>query len=351
MPTIRAIVEYGVPAALCLALASRSLRFAGGVAALLLAAWFCWSVDDQPRRILQRRGFFGVLSVESIPWTAASDDRTTLLRLWNGTAIHGQQFRDRVNEARDRGLRAEPLAYYHRSGPLGQVLAAYNKSPSRSLGVIGLGTGTLAAYALPGQKIDFYEIDPIVRDIALGKGSKFTFVSDARARGARPELHLGDARLVMEREPLAPADRYGLLIIDAFSSDAVPIHLLTREALRLYQERLQEDGILCFHISNRYLELRPVLANIAAAEGLAGYAQLDKEIRVPGKFASQWVMLARRPEHLARLTTADTRIALFAGAGPLAALLPAPWEPLVPDPRIGVWADDYSNLLSVFKRF
>jgi hypothetical protein len=353
MATLRAAVQYGLPALLCWALgwalAGRPVRFAASTAALLLAAWFSWAAVEQPRRVLQRRGFFGVLGVEVIPWPG--DERTTLVRLWNGTAIHGQQFRDPTNERADRQLRAEPLAYFHRTGPLGRVLATYNRS-DRPLGVIGLGGGTLAAYALPGQKIDFYEIDPLVRDLALGPDSRFTFVSDARSRGARPALRLGDARLMMEREPLAPADRYGILVVDAFSSDAIPVHLMTRESLRLYLERVRDDGILCFHISNRYLHLRPVLANIAAAEGLTGRVWVDTNIRsIPGKFASEWVVLARRPEQLERLGTTGTRRALAAVAGSVATLWSAPWEPLEPDPKVGVWTDDYSNLLSVFKHF
>jgi hypothetical protein len=358
----RAAVQYGLPALLCWAfgwaLAGRPLRFAAGTGALLLAAWLCQDAAEQHRRVLQRRGFFGVLGVDVHLLTASSGERRTLVQLWNGTAIHGRQFREPCDEARDRRLRSEPLAYYHCTGPLGRVLAAYNTSPARPLGVIGLGGGTLAAYALPGQKVDFYEIDPLVRDLALGPDSPFTFVADARSRGARPALRLGDARLVMEREPLAPADRYGILVVDAFSSDAIPVHLMTRESLRLYLERLRDDGVLCFHISNQYLHLRPVLANLAAAEGLTGKAWLDldpristNDPRVMAKLASEWVVLARRPEQLERLGTPGTRRALAAAAGSVATLWSAPWEPLEPDPKVALWTDDYSNLLSVFKHF
>src|SRR5262249_42670260 len=157
---------------------------------------------------------------------------------------------------------------------------------------------------------------------------------------------------VMERESLAPADRYGILVVDAFSSDAIPVHLMTRESLRLYLERVREDGILCFHISNRYLHLRPVLANIAAAEGLTGKVWVHTNVRwMGGKFAPEWVIPARRPEQLERLGTTGTRRALAAVAGPVATLWSAPWEPLEPDPKVAIWTDDYSNLLSVFKHF
>jgi hypothetical protein len=365
---IRDILALGLPAVLCYTFVERSLRFGLGVGAVLLGSAFCAGVEEG--LIFQKRSFFGVLRVES------SEEKFEgitfpIRQLVHGTTLHGMQVLDEV-------WREVPMTYYHISGPVGQAFTLYNTDPERPYAVIGLGTGTMACYAKPGQHVTFYDIDPVVRDISFKEGDPyFTYVEDARKRGANMELILGDARMTMKRLELAPNEKYRLLVIDAFSSDAIPIHLITREALKVYLDHVAEDGIICFHISNRYLDLKPVLANLAEKEGLAGVFENDNKTRdYLGKSASTWVMLARKPEYLKKLTDSVQfngeqkllKEALQplscwpdAGAGVAAvgfALcgmveeLEAPWKDLAPEVAqdVGEWTDDYSNLLSVFNR-
>jgi hypothetical protein len=278
------ILAYGLPAVFCYTFVERPLRFGLGVGAMLLASSVSNLTDES--LVFQTRSFFGVLRVE---------EDGHYRRLVHGTTMHGKQFL--LPE-----LRGEPLTYYHRTGPIGRVMAAYSPNGERNLAVIGLGTGTMAAYARPGQSITFYDIDPSVRDISFNTDKYFTYVSDARARGALVQpLVLGDARLTMERQQLSESEKYGIIVVDAFSSDAIPIHLITWEALKIYLDKMTEDGILAFHISNRYLDLKPVLANLADQEGLACLYQSDDDEDYPGKARSTWVMLARKEEYLARL--------------------------------------------------
>jgi hypothetical protein len=163
---------------------------------------------------------------------------------------------------------------------------------------------------------------------------------------------MGDARLTLERQHLSDDEKYGILVVDAFSSDAIPIHLLTREAVRLYLDRVRPDGFLLFHISQRYLDLRPVLANLAADSSLGGYVFTDDGDPLAGKAASTWVALLRPPPSPGRHSGLAEPTALGSRTGalePSRPPLPGPWQPLVPAPEVGVWTDDYSNLLSVFK--
>jgi spermidine synthase len=373
---LRRILTYGVPLVMCYTFVERSLRFALGVGAVLLASSFCGTLENSV--LHQERSFFGVLKVENEA-DRVNSQVYLFRRLIHGTTLHGMQFLDE-----DR--RDEPLTYYHITGPIGQVMQVYNKDNRRNLAVIGLGTGTMASYARPGQHLTFYDIDPVVRRLSFDEGDPyFTFVEDARRRGAQLELVMGDARLTMERKQLADVEKYGVIVVDAFSSDAIPIHLITQEALNVYLDKLAENGLLCFHISNRYLDLRPVLLNLARAHDppLAAVYQSDnREENYPGKSSSTWVMLARKSEYLDGLRQLNEYEDLRKGA--LRELLPlmlwpdngsglaaqsyllyglfsqeilkhpSKWEELQPDEtwpdlqKVGVWTDDYSNLLSVF---
>jgi hypothetical protein len=264
--------------------------------------------------VLRERGFFGVLRV------SFSESRR-LIGLWHGVTIHGWQNTDPAE-------RAVPLSYYHRDSPIGQVFAAFSgPSAKSSIAVVGLGTGTLASYAGAGQQITFYEIDPAIERLARD-ASYFTYLHDCEERGAKLNVVRGDARLRLAQA----TDRYGLICIDAFSSDAIPTHLLTREALRVYLDRLSDDGIIAFHISNRYFKLETVVANLAADAGLVGLLQNEPPLsaadRGLGKYDSKWALLARRHEDLGELTR-DER-----------------WEPLQGHQGSAVWTDDYSNPLS-----
>ena len=358
---VLAILTYGVPTVLCYTFVERSLRFGLSVGALLLATGFTTLFDGGTK--FQERSFFGVLKVEQ--------DRF-FQRLVHGTTLHGKQFLDKDNHG-------EPLTYYHRTGPIGQVMASYN-TPDKdgkypNCAFIGLGTGTMACYAQKGQHVTFYDIDPVVKAIAFDTDRYFTFIKDAKDRGAKVDLILGDARLTMEAKQLKPEELYKIVVVDAFSSDAIPIHLITRNALQMYLTKITEDGLICFHVSNRYLTLEPVLANLAKAENLECLYFSDNDETDPGKARSTWVVLAKSKKALSGLLTQEKLNPLQkewevplrqmsvlslgkpGGPGDIALILSgalkgleAPWEPVKTDPKVGIWTDDYSNLWSVFNK-
>ena len=271
-------------------------------------------------QVLVRRSFFGVLRV------TRDTDAKGYVDLRHGTTLHGRQ-------SLDPERRGSPLSYYHRKGPVGRLFDEMERRHTvLRTAVIGLGAGTVAAYARPGDQMTFYEIDRLVRDIALDP-KYFTYVSDAETRGALVRLELGDARVRLDavrRE--RPGERYDLIVVDAFTSDAIPVHLVTREALRLYLSVLAPDGIVAFHVSNRYLRLDPVVARLAADAGLEGrLLGTDDSPDEDGAARSTWVVLAQTP-------------------GALGALAGSPgWTPLDPPAGTVAWTDDFHDLLGVFK--
>lgn len=256
-------------------------------------------------------------------WT----QRGVMHKLVHGTTLHGRQQVEPPSN--------EPLTYYHRTGPLGQLFRALPRLERADIAAIGLGTGSVAAYGRPTNSITFYEIDPTVRRLAEDE-RYFTYLRDCPAR---KQFVMGDARLKLEEH--GQPGEYDLIIVDAFSSDAIPVHLLTREAMELYVSRLKDDGVIALHISNRYLDLEPVAARIAKELGLATLRMNDDHRRLPGKQASTWIMLARKQEVLAPLKE----------LGPMTyhgQSIPAPvWEPLTASADSPLWTDDFSNILSV----
>jgi spermidine synthase len=198
------------------------------------------------------------------------------------------------------------------------------------VGVLGLGVGTLAAYAQPGDWYRFYEINPTVVDIAEGQGGRFSFLKDCRGEVT---VVTDDARLALERELAEGQPRnFDVLVLDAFSSDSIPIHLITKEAIAIYLQHLAPTGILAAHISNRHLDLRPVLWQIAREFNLSMLV-IDRPA-VPGDdgFSSRWVLLARDP--------ASLQISALQGHA-------VPYNESVPSLRL--WTDDYSNLFQILK--
>ena len=261
--------------------------------------------------LLRDRSFFGTHLVSE----------TNGLRLYgNGTTIHGGQ---RLVD--DHISRPEPLYYYHRNGPMAQVMTSKRGRAARRIGVVGLGVGSLACYMQPHQDWQFYEIDPMVEDIA--RNPRFFRFMEACAGDA--PVHLGDARIVLAaQEPQA----YDILVIDAYSSDSVPVHLTTDEAIRLYMRHLAPDGILVFHISNRYYAIDRPLGRSAAAQGLIGRKQ-----HYPGNVAqdpADWASIA------ATLTRSEDAL------GDL--VQDARWQALRDD-GAPVWTDDHADLLSILK--
>lgn len=282
----------------------RPLRLALAIGALLLLDLTDWGLHDI---VYRERTFFGTLKVE--------EDRDEGLRyLEHGTTFHGAEFMDR-----DRHLRL--VGYYHPQGPIGQVLRLIGGTArTAEVAVVGLGTGTLACYGHAGERWRFYEIDPAVERIARSR--YFDYLAECPPD---KQVILGDARLSLSREP---DRRFGTIILDAFTSDAIPVHLLTREALALYLDKLAPDGLLLIHISNRYFDLTGPLARAAASLGVAAVHRDDDDEIEKGdyKSASHWVIFARKPEALAFLQ-GDPR-----------------WQPLPPVPG-RPWTDDFSNVI------
>ena len=286
----------------------RPLQFGLGVAALLAVSLCC--PNEGGHLLHAERSFFGVLRVTEDPlWNTHS--------LSHGSTTHGSQ-------SLDQNERREPLTYYHRTGPLGQIFRTLQpRRPLAEIGVLGLGTGAIAAYGQAGERITFYEIDPAVEHIAR-KTQYFTYLADCRAK---VEVVMGDARLSLVHGPLRTFD---LLVVNVFSSDSVPIHLVTREAIRIYVDRLADHGLLAIHISSRFLNLGPIVGRLAKDAGLAVWICQDLDASAPGKLASDWVVMARRAEDLASL-----------------ARDPA-WRPLDADGG-RVWTDDFSNVVGAIQ--
>ncbi|MGA2984878.1 MAG: fused MFS/spermidine synthase [Terriglobia bacterium] len=306
-------VIFGPAALGCLRFGTRPRRFGLGLAALVLAS----QVYAGPfAHILHReRSFYGVYRV--------SDDAEKNYRvLFHGGTAHGVQ-------SLDPRRACDPLAYYTRSGPIGQVFGAFQESPvEKEVAVIGLGAGVMACYHQPQQGFTFYEIDPAVLHIAQDR-RYFTYLSDC---GPPVRVVLGDARLSLRD---APAHGYGMMVLDAFSGDSIPTHLLTREALALYLTKLAPNGVLAFHISNRYLDLEGVLGDLARDAGLSCVrnddVQVSEDEKREGKFASWWVAMARNANDLEALKS-DTG-----------------WRPLQAVPGARVWTDDFSNIVSILR--
>lgn len=319
-------LQFGIPLVGAFLLVTRPIRFALGMAVLL--GFGIYNQDSGYEVLLRDRTFFGVLTVrnERVEVTihqphGMSTTRVETYRvLKHGTTYHGFQSLDPD--------RADiPLTYYFPAGPIGQVMTTFADSPiRRRVGVVGLGAGTLAAYSKPGERWTFYEIDPEVVRIARDP-AYFTYLQ--RARGELDYV-IGDGRLSIEAEP---DGAIGILVIDAFSSDAIPVHMLTTEAIALYRQKVRDDGIIALHISNRHLDLARVVAAIARDLDMAGRIeesyptdQQDDE----QMFASTWVILARDESAFGPLAH-DTR-----------------WQRLAPRPGDRAWTDAYSNLLGVF---
>jgi spermidine synthase len=310
------VLKFAVPVILCSFCAKRPVRFGLSVGALLLVS-LLWQ-DTDSAVLYRERSFFGILKVERTGNTH---------KLLHSTTLHGMQNRDPFYQR-------TPLTYYHPNGPIGQVFTALaGTTMLQHIALIGLGTGTLAAYGEPGQSFTFYEIDPAVQRIASDQ-RYFTYIQDSIERGVTLKIELGDARLKIAE---AADGQYGLIVLDAFSSDAIPVHLITREALHLYLAKLSDGGLVAIHISNRYLDLAPVLGNLAQAAHLVGLIQSDSgdqtgSLATSSQWSSSWVVLARHAKDLGTLAADAQR-----------------WRRLAGRTAVGVWTDDFSNLFSVFQ--
>jgi SAM-dependent methyltransferase len=303
------LLVFGPPGVLAYLTSRRSsLRFAGAVGALLLVG--SRYEGEAGRMLYAERTFYGTNRV-----TLARDG--TCHRLWHGNTLHGEQ-------SLDPRRRREPLCYYSRSGPLGDVFRAASPTQRARVGVVGLGAGAAACYAQPGEHWSFFELDPGVVRIARDP-RYFTFLG---ACAARVDTVPGDGRLSLAREP---DGGFGLLLMDAYSSEAVPVHLLTREALVLYGRKLRPDGWLVFHASNRHIDLAQVMAALAADGGWTALIRRNRDLGpaelASGKAPSVYLVLAREGAGLGTLATLGT------------------WQPPPSPGRWPVWTDQYASVL------
>lgn len=248
------------------------------------------------------RNFYGSLRVV---------DQDGMRTLYHGTIKHGSQFLAPAH-------RDWPTTYYGHPSGIGLALRACCTGPKR-VGVIGLGAGTLASYGAPGDTFRFYEINPQVIDLAR---SRFSFLRDS---AARIEIVPGDARLSLEREP---PQHFDVLAVDAFSGDAIPVHLLTREAFAVYQRHLAPAGILAIHVSNQYLDLAPAVVRVASAAGFQSAKLVSPRDDSTALSSATWVLITTRPDFLSRPEIAAATVPLG-------------------NRHVSLWTDDYNNLLEV----
>jgi hypothetical protein len=303
------LVVLVLPMILAYTLRRRPLIFVLSLAAVIAGSMV---VNVANRTLHVERNFFGVLRV-------TSNDDDSMHVIFHDSTIHGREF-----TAQDR--RCEPISYFHREGPLGYVFGAFRASPApKNVAIVGLGAGAIIAHALPSEHWTYYEINPAVVGIARDK-RYFSYVEECAQ--VPFNVVLGDARLRLRE---APDATYGLIIMDAFSSDAVPVHLISQQALDLYLSKLAPGGLLVFHISNRNLDLKPVAADLAASRDLASVYLGDGTFDpVKAKDPSAWVVMMRKQDDSGVLAKTPISQPLFADGKHL-------------------WTDDFSNLLSVFK--
>lgn len=304
---VRSAVVLGVPLILCFFAVDHVRRFAATYGAVFLISYSFHTVNPGVTVSLQKRSFFGVHRVVSnVRW----------FKLLHGNTIHGMQ---------DRKNPTTPLTYYYPTGPIGLVMKTYGDR-LHNVALVGLGVGSLAAYGRQGQNYTFYEIDPMVQYIARDSGY-FSFIKDSKAKVG---IVLGDARLTLAKSQ----EKYDLIVLDAFSSDSIPVHLLTKEAIQMYVSKLTPNGFLAFHISNRYLDLADVLTATGKSVGLGALTDDDAPIfdeGDKGKTMSRWLVLSRTESDVSDLiATRD-------------------WSAYDMNDPTRPWTDDFSNVLSAVR--
>ncbi len=275
-------------------------------AAVLIATQ---ALQFENESLVMLRSFYGTLRVKQ-----SGGLETQIRTLYHGTVAHGSQFLLAPKRLR-------PTTYYARGSGAGIALDSCRPGPKRA-GVIGLGVGSVAAYGRPGDVFRFYEINPQVEHIAR---SVFTYLKESQAK---VEVVLGDARLSLESEP---PQRFDVLLIDAFSGDAIPMHLLTKEAVSLYLSHLKPTGILAFHVSNTYLDLAPIVGQLAEFYGKQSILVHNKANPPEDENAADWVLAGNRPDLL--------RLRGIEKTG----------KPILFRPGLRIWTDDYSSVLQVLK--
>jgi SAM-dependent methyltransferase len=292
---------------------ARAVWIGSMAATLALIGYLGYEIRDfrEGSRLLVRN-FYGALRVHD---EGDGVEEAHMRKLTHGTINHGEEFLDAERHM-------HPTTYYGYKTGIGYTIQEAQRRLALRVGVIGLGTGTLAAYGRPGDTYRFYDINPLVIDIAR---TQFRFVPESKAK---VDIVLGDARLSLEREP---PQNYDVLAVDAFSSDAIPVHLLTREAFELYFRHLQPGGVLAVHVSNRHLNLVPVVAMAAESLGKRAAVIENDDDDDNAVFGSTWVMVSARQSFF---------------DNPFIHGLATPAKRM---PKLRLWTDDYSNLFQILK--
>ncbi|MEZ6140477.1 MAG: hypothetical protein R3B84_07895 [Zavarzinella sp.] len=360
------LILFGVPLLVSYLFVERPVRFAVCITCIFLGMYLNIyreeaRIKDPDLKAANFRSYYGAFKIQL---DDESDTEVLKLRVMShGSTVHGYQHLyakelsimdalmplgagDPISamaglmetqDARDRPGRI-PLSYYHRTAAVGDMFESFHELldvgvlKNSSVACIGLGTGTLAAYGEKDQKMTFFEIDPLVRKV-VEPPKYFTYLQDAKDAGVQLEFDMGDARLSLERS----SQRWGMILVDAFSSDSIPPHLLTKQAVELYFNHVEENGIVGIHISNRYLNLEPVVERIATELGLKAIVMTDyhgtdenKPGYIVGKNPSTWIALTKSPLALNALQQ-DSR-----------------WTSLESNPNVGLWTDDYFSILKIF---
>lgn len=313
LETTFGLIGTGIVALLVLGLSRRPVWYGAAVAAIFIVGAAYESTEETT--IFRGRTYFGVYKVERVG---------LFHQLYHGTTIHGVQHRD-------PDIQTEPISYYSREGPIGQMFRNLALKPEkRRIAIVGLGSGVISCYGRKGELWTFYEIDPLIEVVARDT-ELFTYMEKCPPD---KETVIGDARITLRA---AKDVTFDMIFLDAFTSDAIPMHLLTREAIELYLKKLAPGGVIVFNISNRHISLRPVLREAADALGLVALAAADDETpyyhEVGMIFESEWVVLARDKRDFGKLAN-----------GPM-------WEVPEKVPGTAVWTDDYSNLFKAVSWF
>jgi spermidine synthase len=288
-----------------------SQRLLWAVASVMMALLVAWvHVAYERETVAAERNFYGTLRVRQDHGYPGSLRRV----LTNGTIQHGMQYFG------TEALRHTPTTYYAEDSGVGLALRFCCEGRARNIGVIGLGAGTLAAYGRPGDRLRFYEINPAVAPIAE---NVFTYIRDSYAQTA---IVAGDGRLSLLHEE---SQRFDVLVVDAFSGDAIPLHLLTIQAVALYRKHLAPGGILAFHISNQHVDLEPPIALLAQAAGMTAMRVATGPKDEIGEFGATWMLVTDNATFFAQPEVAQRA------------------QPAAIKPGLKLWTDDYSSLLPV----
>jgi spermidine synthase len=287
----------------------RRIRFALALAVLLAGYRLALPGFLEDYQVLKvSRDFFGIKKV-------VFELDSNMRKLLHGDTLHGL-------ESMDPTLSGQPLSYYHETGPVGDIMKLISSRPNQQVAVVGLGTATMAGWALPDRHITFFDVDPQVHDIAQ---HFFTYL---RRCAKNCDVVIGDGRLSIEKTPDAQFD---VLMLDAFSSDSIPAHLVSREAVQLYLKKLKPGGLILFHVSNRYMDVESLVEAVAFDAGLEGYVRYDDDEEATGKTSSDYVVVARRHEDFGELNENEF------------------WTKIEKPARIQAWTDDYSNMMAIVR--